>query len=66
MDPEMIILSEVSQKEKEILYDITDMRNLNTTQMNLSMKRKQTHRHRADFWLPRGRRGGRNGLGVWD
>ena len=46
MDLEMIILSEVSQKEKEIPYDITDMRNLNMTQMNLSMKRKQTHRHR--------------------
>ena len=23
------------------------------TQMNLSTKQKQTHRHRADLWLPR-------------
>ena len=25
------------------------------TQMNLSMKQKQTHRHRVDLWSPRGR-----------
>ena len=25
------------------------------TQMNLFMKRKQTHRHRTDLWVPRGK-----------
>ena len=25
------------------------------TQMNLSMKQKQTHRHREHWWLPRGK-----------
>ena len=35
-----------SKSEKEIPYDITDVWNLNITQMNLSMKEKQTHKHR--------------------
>ena len=29
------------------------------TQLNLSMKQKQTHRQRTDSWLPRGSGGGR-------
>ena len=29
-------------------------------------KETDSQTQRADFWLPRGRRGGRNGLGVWD
>ena len=34
--------------------------------MNLSTKQKQTHGHRTYLWLPRGKRVGRDGLGVWD
>ena len=47
MDLEIIILNEVSQKEKfkchmiSLIHGITNM-----TQMNLSMKQEQTHRHR--------------------
>ena len=38
---EGIMLSEISQREKKILYDITYMWNLkNTTQMNLFTKQK--------------------------
>ena len=44
---EIIILSEVSQKEKrQISYDITYMWNLKNNKMNLFTKQKQTHRHR--------------------
>ena len=33
------------------------------TQMNLSMKQKQTHTHREDFSLPRGRGVGEGWIG---
>ena len=42
MDLEMIILSEV--RKRKIPYDILYMWNM--TQVNLSVKQKQTHRHR--------------------
>ena len=36
-------------------------------QMNLLTKQKQTHRLRElNLWLPGGKRGGRDRLGVWD
>ena len=44
--PEIIILSEVSQKEKDKYHDITCTWNLNMTQTNLFMKQKRNHRHR--------------------
>ena len=44
MDLEIIILSEVSQRE--IPYDITYMWNLKMIQMNVFTKQKETHRHR--------------------
>ena len=56
MDLEIIILSKVSQREKDkyhmtsLMYGISNM-----TQMKLSMKQKQTHRHREHWWLPRGK-----------
>ena len=58
MQLEIIILSEVSQKEKDkyhmisLIYGIQDM-----TQMNLFMK--ETHRHREQTC-------GCQELGVWD
>ena len=66
MDLEIIILSEVSQKEKDIYYMISLICGIsNMTQINISTKQKQTHRHRGQLWLPRGREsGGRNGVGV--
>ena len=56
MDLEIIVLSEVSQKEKDkycvisLTYGIQ-----NTTQMNLSMKQRQTHTYREQI---RGCQGG--------
>ena len=52
MDLEIIILSEGSQIERQILYDITYMRNLKKMmiQMNLFTKQKQTHRHRKQIY----------------
>ena len=36
----------MSKRERQIPYNITYMWNLKYTQMNLSMKQKQTHRDR--------------------
>ena len=47
MDLEIIILSEVNQKEKDKHQMISLICRIeNMAQMNLSMKQKQTHRHR--------------------
>ena len=47
MDMQIIILSELSQTEKDKYHDITYMRNLKKMiQMNLFTKQKQTHRLR--------------------
>ena len=54
MDPEMITLSEESQRKK---YRV--MRNLKYGTNELTSKQKQTHRHRKQTygWLPKGKRG---------
>ena len=48
MDLENIMLSEMSDRERQILYDITYMWNLknNANNANVYIKQKQTHRHR--------------------
>ena len=47
MDLELIILSEVSQKEKDKYHIISFICGIqNKTQMNISMKQIQPHRHR--------------------
>jgi len=47
MDLEILILSEVSQKDTNKYHIISlTCGILNMTQVNLSMKQKQTHRHR--------------------
>ena len=57
MDREMIILSEVRQRQ--VSYDIVYMWNLKKKkkiiQMNLFAKQKQNHRHRKQTWLPKGK-----------
>ena len=45
MDLEIIILSKVRQKDKYHMISLT-CGIQNTTQMNISTKQKQTHRHR--------------------
>ena len=53
MQLQIIMLSKVmSEREKQISYEITYVWNLNMTQMNLSLKQKQTRRERTDVWLP--------------
>ena len=66
MDLEIIILSEVS--ERETSDDITYMWNVKKRiQMNFFAEQKQTHRLK-NLWLPKktGEGRGRDGLGVWD
>ena len=47
MDLEIVIRSEVSQEEKDKYHMISLTCGIqNTTQMNISTKQKQTHRHR--------------------
>ena len=59
MDLEMIILSEVSQTERQISFDIAYMQNLKKRiQMNLFTKQKQIHRHKKQtYGYQRGNRG---------
>jgi len=54
MQLEIIILSQ-SERERQIPCDITYMWNLKYDTNEPSMKQKQTHRHRVDWWMPRGR-----------
>ena len=59
-----------SERERQI-YDITYMWNLNMREMNLFTKQKQTYRHRKQTFLwyggyQRGKRVGKNKIGVWD
>ena len=60
MDLEIIILSEVSQTEKDKLsYDIIYMLTLKNDQMKLFTKRKQTHtQQKTNSWFPKGKGGG--------
>ena len=54
MDLEIIIVSKVSQKEKDKYHMILLICGIsNVTWMNLPTKWKQTHRHREDLRLPR-------------
>ena len=57
MDLEVITLSEVSQRKK-VFYGITFMWNQKMTQMNLFIKQKQTHTHKAHLLLPEERQEG--------
>ena len=63
MDLEIIILSEVSQTEKDKYHGITYMCNVKKKliQMNLFTKQKQTHRHsKHTYGYQRGKVGGIN------
>ena len=48
MGLEIVILIEVSQKEKDKYHMISHIWNLNMTQINLATKQKQTHRQRTE------------------
>ena len=66
MEIEILMLSEVSQREKDIPYDITYIWNL-IYDTNEPILRKETNSWtwRRDLWLPRGREREWDGLGVW-
>ena len=67
MGPEIIILSEVSQKEKDKYHMISLICGVqNMTQMNISTKQKQTYRYREQTCGCHGGQWGRKGLGVRD
>ena len=65
MDLEIIILSKVSQTEKDKYHMLSHMWNLKKMiQMNLFTKQKQTHRLRKQIYGYQGGRGERDRLGV--
>ena len=66
MQLEILILSELSQKEKNtILSLISGIQNM--AQMNLSMKQKQTHRHgEQTCGCQGGERREWDGQRIWD
>ena len=63
-----MILSEVNQKEKDKYHMMSLTCGIqNVTHMNLSMKQKETHRHKEQTCgCQMGGERGRDGLGVWD
>ena len=62
MDLEIIILSEVSKKEKDKHHRIQiTLCGIQITQMNLFMKQKHTHRHRKQTYGYQRRKGVREG-----
>ena len=59
MDLEMIILSEVNQTKRSIIYHLY-VQSKNMIQMNLFTKQKQTHRHRKQIYSYQRGKGGIN------
>ena len=70
MDPEIITLSEVSQKRQTniIWYHLyVESKKKKTKHTNLFTKQKETHRHsKQTYGYQRGKRWGRDKLGGWD
>ena len=67
MDLETVIQSEVSQKEKNKYHILTHTCRIQKNDtMNLFTKQKQTHRHRKQTWLQKGKGGGRDKLEIWE
>ena len=64
MDLEIIILSEVSQKKRQIPHDLTHMWNLKyDTNEPIYETETDSQTQRLDFWLPRGREVGEEKIG---
>ena len=63
MNQQIIILSEVSQTEKDKYHLVSYVESKRKKiQKNLFIKQKQTHRHRKQTWLPKGKNRGGWGL----
>ena len=68
MDLDITILSEVSQTERQISYDITYMWNLIKNDINELFYKTETDSQilKSNLWLPKGKHGGSDKLGDWD
>ena len=69
MDPEITIVSEVSQTEKDKYHMISLLHMWNIKkmiQMNLFVNQKQTHRYRTQSYGYQRGKVRRDKLGVWD
>ena len=65
MNLETIIQSEVSQKEKSIIYQCVYMESRKMVLMELFARQQWRHRHREQTYGPGGMGGGRRGWDVW-
>ena len=63
MDPEIIILSEVSQRKTNILYRLYVESKKQMIQMNKTEIDPQTQK--TNLWLPKGKGGRRDKLEIW-
>ena len=67
MDLEIIILSQVSQRERQTPYGLTYMWNLQYNSSEYIFERETDSQiQRTDFWLQAGRGVGEDGLELWD
>ena len=67
MDLKIIILSEVSQIEKDQYHMVSLVESKKMIQMNLFIKQQQAHRYRKQIYgYQRGKGRGSDKLGVWD
>ena len=63
MDPEIVILSEGSQIEKDRYHMISLIyRIFKNEQINLYTKQRDSRTQKINLWLP----GGRDSQGIWD
>ena len=67
MDLELVILSEVSQKQKDKYHMTSFICTIykETIQMNLLTKQKDSQTQKMNLWLLGGRIGGRDNKGGW-
>ena len=67
MDLGIIKLSKGSQKKDRYMRSLTyEIKKKKQIQMNFFTKQKWTHRYRKQTIVTRGKKVGRNKLGIWD
>ena len=65
MDLEIMVLSEASQGKTNIIYHLY-VKSKKMIHINLFTKQIGSQTQKTNLWLPKGKVGGRDKLGVWD
>jgi len=66
MDLEIIVLSEVSQTERQIAYGIPYMWRLKILYKWTYLQNRSKLTNETNLWLPKKKGVGRDKLGIWD